>query len=124
MFSGHMWRMKSCQWVATGAFVWTAARAAVDARAESLEQVADLRDDVDGGQPDKERQRCNYLKINKAFDADAADSLQVPMTRDSCHQCGKDQGSHNGLDQSQEDVTEDTELDRKARRIYRSRHLS
>ena len=66
---------------------------------------------------DYEGQCGKDLKVDQALDADAADTLQVAMARDTGNKRGEDQRSDDGLDQAQEDVAEDTQRDRKSRSI-------
>src|SRR4029077_897308 len=73
--------------------------------------------DIDGQQTDHKRQRGEHLEVDEALDADAADSLQVAVSRNSCDEGGEDQRSDDRLDESKEDIAEDTERDRKKRSV-------
>ena len=71
---------------------------------------------VDGGQPQQQRQGGDNLEIEDGLAADAAHAFHVAAARDAHHQRAKDQRRDDGADQLQKHPADGRELPGEARR--------
>ena len=80
------------------------------------ERHADARlQDVDGKQPDDQRQRRHDLEVDDCLDAHAPDVFQVAMRGDADNERGKQQRRDDGANQADEDGAENPQLCRGVR---------